>query len=52
MKAASDNAGNLIDELKLVYNKTRRAAITKRAVGRSLAAPPRCKRIDRTIFGI
>ncbi|MBB5018070.1 F-type H+-transporting ATPase subunit gamma [Chitinivorax tropicus] len=29
MKAASDNAGNIIDELKLVYNKTRQAAITK-----------------------
>jgi F-type H+-transporting ATPase subunit gamma len=29
MKAASDNAGNLIGELKLVYNKTRQAAITK-----------------------
>lgn len=29
MKAASDNAGNLIDELKLVYNKSRQAAITK-----------------------
>ncbi len=29
MKAASDNAGNLIDELTLVYNKTRQAAITK-----------------------
>jgi F-type H+-transporting ATPase subunit gamma len=29
MKAASDNAGNLINELKLVYNKTRQAAITK-----------------------
>jgi F-type H+-transporting ATPase subunit gamma len=29
MKAASDNAGNVIDELKLVYNKTRQAAITK-----------------------
>jgi F-type H+-transporting ATPase subunit gamma len=29
MKAATDNAGNLIDELKLVYNKTRQAAITK-----------------------
>jgi F-type H+-transporting ATPase subunit gamma len=28
MKAATDNAGNLIDELKLVYNKTRQAAIT------------------------
>jgi F-type H+-transporting ATPase subunit gamma len=29
MKAATDNAGNLIDELRLVYNKTRQAAITK-----------------------
>ncbi|EGJ12021.1 MULTISPECIES: F0F1 ATP synthase subunit gamma [Rubrivivax] len=29
MKAATDNAGNLIAELKLVYNKTRQAAITK-----------------------
>ena len=29
MKAATDNAGNLIDELKLIYNKTRQAAITK-----------------------
>lgn len=29
MKAATDNAGNVIGELKLVYNKTRQAAITK-----------------------
>jgi F-type H+-transporting ATPase subunit gamma len=29
MKAATDNAGSLINELKLVYNKTRQAAITK-----------------------
>lgn len=29
MKAASDNAKNVIGELKLVYNKTRQAAITK-----------------------
>ena len=29
MKAATDNAGNVIAELKLVYNKTRQAAITK-----------------------
>ena len=28
MKAATDNAGNVISELKLVYNKTRQAAIT------------------------
>ena len=27
MKAATDNAGNVINELKLVYNKTRQAAI-------------------------
>jgi F-type H+-transporting ATPase subunit gamma len=29
MKSATDNAGNLIAELKLIYNKTRQAAITK-----------------------
>ena len=29
MKAATDNASTLIGELKLVYNKTRQAAITK-----------------------
>ena len=29
MKAATDNAGTVIGELKLVYNKTRQAAITK-----------------------
>jgi F-type H+-transporting ATPase subunit gamma len=29
MKAASDNAGSVIDELTLVYNKARQAAITK-----------------------
>lgn len=29
MKSASDNAGNVIGELKLIYNKTRQAAITK-----------------------
>ena len=29
MKAASDNAGNLIDELQLAYNKARQAAITQ-----------------------
>jgi F-type H+-transporting ATPase subunit gamma len=29
MKAATDNAGSLINELRLVYNKTRQAAITK-----------------------
>ena len=29
MKAASDNAANVIDELTLVYNKTRQASITK-----------------------
>jgi len=29
MKAASDNAGNMIDDLELVYNKARQAAITQ-----------------------
>jgi F-type H+-transporting ATPase subunit gamma len=29
MKSATDNAGSVIGELKLVYNKTRQAAITK-----------------------
>jgi F-type H+-transporting ATPase subunit gamma len=29
MKAATDNAGTLIGELKLIYNKSRQAAITK-----------------------
>ena len=29
MKSASDNAKTVIGELKLVYNKTRQAAITK-----------------------
>jgi F-type H+-transporting ATPase subunit gamma len=29
MKAATDNAGSVINELKLVYNKTRQAGITK-----------------------
>lgn len=29
MKAASDNAGDLIDELQLAYNKARQAAITQ-----------------------
>ena len=28
MKSASDNAGKLIDELQLIYNKARQAAIT------------------------
>jgi F-type H+-transporting ATPase subunit gamma len=29
MKSASDNAGSVIDDLKLIYNKSRQAAITK-----------------------
>lgn len=29
MKAATDNAGTLIDDLQLVYNKARQAAITQ-----------------------
>ncbi len=29
MKSATDNAGSVIDELKLIYNKSRQASITK-----------------------
>jgi F-type H+-transporting ATPase subunit gamma len=29
MKAASDTAGKIIQELQLIYNKSRQAAITK-----------------------
>ena len=29
MKSASDNAGDLIDELQLIYNKARQASITQ-----------------------
>ena len=29
MKSASDNAGKLIDELQLIYNKARQAQITQ-----------------------
>ena len=29
MKSASDNAGDLMDELELIYNKARQAAITQ-----------------------
>ena len=29
MKAASDNALSIIEELQLIYNKSRQAAITK-----------------------
>ena len=29
MKAATDNAGDLIDNLQLIYNKARQAAITQ-----------------------
>jgi F-type H+-transporting ATPase subunit gamma len=29
MKSATDNAGEMIDELQLLYNKARQAAITQ-----------------------
>jgi F-type H+-transporting ATPase subunit gamma len=29
MKSATDNAGDMIDELQLLYNKARQAAITQ-----------------------
>ena len=44
MKAATDNAGNVISELKLVYNKTRQAAITTE-LSEIVAAQPLCKRL-------
>ena len=47
MKAATDNAGNVIAELKLVYNKTRQAAITKELSKLWLAQ----QRSKRTYFG-
>ena len=42
MKAATDNAGNVIGELKLVYNKTRQAAITKE-LSEIVAGARRCR---------
>ena len=48
MKAASDNAETLIDELTLIYNKNRQAGITKELseiVGR------RCRRITKYELG-
>jgi F-type H+-transporting ATPase subunit gamma len=42
MKAATDNAGSVIKELQLVYNKARQAAITKEIseiVGGAAALP-------------
>ena len=29
MKSATDNAGDLVDDLEMVYNKARQAAITQ-----------------------
>jgi hypothetical protein len=42
MKAATDNAGSVIGELKLVYNKTRQAAITKE-LSEIVRVPQRCE---------
>jgi len=33
MKSASDNALNIIEELQLIYNKSRQASITKETLG-------------------
>lgn len=38
MKAATDNAGELIKNLQLIYNKLRQAAITQKFL-RSLVVP-------------
>ena len=50
MKAATDNAGSVIGELKLVYNKTRQAAITKE-LSEIVAGAPLCKQLDINIIG-
>ena len=50
MKSATDNAGNVISELKLVYNKTRQAAITKELPRSSPARPRSSARLSRTPF--
>jgi F0F1-type ATP synthase gamma subunit len=49
MKSATDNAGNVIGELKLVYNKTRQAAITKE-LSEIVPARRRSDRCDVTRF--
>jgi hypothetical protein len=46
MKAATDNAGNLIGELKLIYNKTRQAAITKELPSEIVAVRLRFKSFE------
>ncbi len=47
MKAATDNAGNVINDLQLVYNKTRQAAITKE-LSEIVAVPPRFEAANST----
>lgn len=52
MKAASDNAGDLIGELELIYNKARQAAITQEIseiVGGAAAVQQREQKIFRSI---
>jgi ATP synthase F1 gamma subunit len=39
MKNATDNAGDLISDLQLIYNKARQAAITQRSRKSSAALP-------------
>jgi len=50
MKAASDNAKNVINELQLIYNKTRQAAITKE-ISEIVVARPRYDEIIETLSG-
>jgi len=38
MKNATDNAGNLVDDLTLQYNRARQAAITQEIIELSAAA--------------
>jgi F-type H+-transporting ATPase subunit gamma len=51
MKAATDNAGNTIKQLRLVYNKARQAAITNElseivAVPRGVSRYTDCKKLN------
>ena len=47
MKAATDNASNLVDDLTLEYNKARQAAITQE-IRRNHAAPQADLNFEKT----
>ena len=50
MKAATDNVNSVIGELKLVYNKTRQAAITKE-LSEIVAGAAAVKQLDIQHYG-